>query len=421
MELSKYVSPIRNFYLVFLVGVLGFLTFLIFAPFLNILVISYILVELFYPVYRNLKRPSLANVLASVLFAVLFWVILPICIIYTAVNAIELTTQNKKVNLSKIFWNNLKSAWQMLWQFFNSNGFAAVIATVVTVLFVVLPIVFVILIALGDAIAFTNRAQQSLIGNEAIVELPRQFIAEVNRLLDQAEIPQQFRLQTVNLTALLQDLGGTIAGIIGVLARDLLTGGFNLLFQFFLLIISMIFIYQLRDRMREIFSQFSPLHNELDQLFFDRFTVTTRAVVKGTALVAIAQATAVAVVMWLMGFESIILFWMIMVLASIIPIGSGVVWFPAGISLILSGNPISGIFLIIYGAVIINVIDSVLRPLILKESINLHPLLTLFSILGGISIFGVIGIIYGPLITVFFISIMHVYNVSKHENTVVTS
>ncbi len=99
-----------------------------------------------------------------------------------------------------------------------------------------------------------------------------------------------------------------------------------------------------------------------------------------------------------------VLLWLIMVILSLVPIGSGLVWFPVGIFMIANGQTVEGIALIIYSGVIINVIDALLRPIVMKEQTNLHPLVILFSVLGGIAVFGPIGVLYGPLISVFFTS-----------------
>jgi predicted PurR-regulated permease PerM len=344
----------RSIYLIGLLGVLGLLTVMLFAPFINIIVIAFILVEMFYPVYLFLKRKL------------------------------------------------------------NSSGFAAILATVVSFLVVIIPLSIFVLITAGEAVSFTRQAQDYLVNNNSsIIELPQRFVDNANELLTNLNVPAQFRIKPVDLSSSVEEIGSGLATAVGTIAAQLLTGGLEFLFQIFLLIVSMIYLFQLRGELRAKLSYFSPLDNDLDRLFFDKFITTTRAVLKGSVVVAVLQATAVIVVMIMMGFSSPVLLWLIMVFVSLIPVGSGIVWAPAGIIMIISGQPIQGIFLIIYSAVIINVIDTVVRPYMMKGATQLHPLVTLFSVLGGISMFGLIGVLYGPLITVFFISLMHVYNAQR--------
>ena len=154
----------------------------------------------------------------------------------------------------------------------------------------------------------------------------------------------------------------------------------------------------------------SPLPDDLDEVFAQKFRDTAKAVIKGTFVIAFLQATAVGVVMKIMNIEPLILWWVIMLILSIIPVGSGLIWFPLGLVLIFSGRVAEGIFLIVYSAIIINVIDTSFRPRLIKEGTNLHPILALFSALGGLAVFGLIGLIYGPLITVFFVTAMEIYH-----------
>ena len=117
-----------------------------------------------------------------------------------------------------------------------------------------------------------------------------------------------------------------------------------------------------------------------------------------------------------------------MMILSILPIGSGLVWFPVGLFMIIdglrtgnTGQVIIAIALIIYSAIIINVIDTTIRPKIMKDTVNIHPLITIFSVLGGLTIFGPMGILYGPIIVVMFLSIMDIYNKHYLNNEVIKS
>jgi predicted PurR-regulated permease PerM len=78
-------------------------------------------------------------------------------------------------------------------------------------------------------------------------------------------------------------------------------------------------------------------------------------------------------------------------------VGTAIIWLPASVYLLLSGKMIAGIFLIVWGVVVIGLADNFIRPLLMKGKAALHPLLILFSILGGVAAFGLFGILLGPL------------------------
>lgn len=347
---------VRNLSLALLIAVLGYLNFQLFAPYLNILIISFIIVELTHPLYEFLNRKL------------------------------------------------------------KKGSIAAIISTIISFLLVTTPVVLIILVTVGEAVNFSQQTQQFVVENEIIQKFPERLTESVNGILQTLDVPEEYWIESVNLNSFFLDLGSRLTDIAGSAASGILTGGFGLLFQAFLLIVSMIYIYQLRSSLKDRIKTISPFDDGIDEMFYDKFISTSRVVIKGTVLVALAQATAVSIIMLIIGIGAPVLLWIIMVLASIIPIGSGIVWLPTGLVLIATGQPLQGLILIIYSTVIINVIDTSLRPQIMKGATHMHPLVTLFSILGGISMFGMIGILYGPLLTVFFISLLHVYRTRANNN-----
>src|SRR5947209_18014021 len=84
---------------------------------------------------------------------------------------------------------------------------------------------------------------------------------------------------------------------------------------------------------------------------------------------------------------------------SLIPIvGTMLVWLPTGIYLMATGHLWKGIILILWGALVVGTIDNIIRPLVIGSKVELHPLLLLFSLLGGLQVFGFIGIFIGPVV-----------------------
>ncbi|HLC16052.1 MAG TPA: AI-2E family transporter, partial [Thermodesulfovibrionia bacterium] len=100
-----------------------------------------------------------------------------------------------------------------------------------------------------------------------------------------------------------------------------------------------------------------------------------------------------------------------MAFASLIPIiGTALIWVPASIYLILSGQWGSGIFMILWSAIVVGMIDNIVRPLFMKGSANMSTLFIFISILGGINYFGLIGVLYGPLIFGITLVLLYIYD-----------
>ena len=111
-----------------------------------------------------------------------------------------------------------------------------------------------------------------------------------------------------------------------------------------------------------------------------------------------------------------------MALLSIIPIvGAFVVYIPAGLILMIGGSFLQGFLIIGIGMLIISQVDNVLRPILISGRTSIHPLLLFFSILGGISLFGLLGLILGPLIAAVFMTLLQILEYKLHPVDVVVS
>ena len=109
---------------------------------------------------------------------------------------------------------------------------------------------------------------------------------------------------------------------------------------------------------------------------------------------------------------------MVAVVASLIPaIGAGVIILPAAIYLFIASGPIFGLGILLWGALIVGLIDNLLRPKLIERGIHIHPLLILFSVLGGIGFFGVTGFLLGPLILSLLFALLDIYPIliEKHK------
>jgi predicted PurR-regulated permease PerM len=95
--------------------------------------------------------------------------------------------------------------------------------------------------------------------------------------------------------------------------------------------------------------------------------------------------------------------------------GSFFVWGPAAIYLMLTGHLTKGIILVIWGALVISTVDNILRPKLMQNQTKLHELLVLFAVLGGISMFGLLGIVLGPVILAITLGLLDTFKVKHTE------
>lgn len=125
---------------------------------------------------------------------------------------------------------------------------------------------------------------------------------------------------------------------------------------------------------------------------------TITASMYGGLAVAIAQGLLLGLAFWVLGLPSPALWGMTTAIFSFVPfIGSGAIWLPAAIILMLTGHPVKGLILLAWGAGVVGLADNVVRPLVISEQMRFHPLYVFFALLGGVQAFGVIGLFVGPV------------------------
>ena len=193
---------------------------------------------------------------------------------------------------------------------------------------------------------------------------------------------------------------------------SIVTTPFFFLFGLAITLITQFFLYLEAPRLRRAVIDLSPLDRDDTDRILDTLRETTSASVLGGLLVAIIQGALGGIGFLIAGIESPLVWAVLMMAFSLLPFGgTALVWLPAGIYLLATGEPGAGWFLLIWGAVIVGSSDNFLRPWILYKtgSQGIHPLLLFFAILSGIGMFGISGIVFGPLLLALLTTVMAIY------------
>jgi predicted PurR-regulated permease PerM len=168
----------------------------------------------------------------------------------------------------------------------------------------------------------------------------------------------------------------------------------------------------------------SPLEDEYERELLDKFASISRAVVVASLASAVAQGLLAGAGFYfaLNSGAPIFLLTMVTMVLAIVPfVGAASVWIPTSLWIYLfqtnevngqlvEGDAVSAIALAIYGTCVISGIDNLIKPLVLHGQSNIHPLLALLSILGGVQVLGPIGILVGPMLVAFFQALVNMVN-----------
>ncbi len=196
---------------------------------------------------------------------------------------------------------------------------------------------------------------------------------------------------------------------------NLIKGTTNFFISFVFIVFTMFFFFADGKQMLERVMYWTPLPNKYDREIFKKFRDVSSSIVISTFLTAIAQGLMGAIGFAVVGLP--VFFTAIaMAFFSLIPyVGTAIIWLPASIYLLVTGQVWQGVFLILWGAIIIGNIDNLLRAYLIKGKAQVHPIFIIFGILGGISLFGFWGVIFGPLIISLAITVLHIYEIEYED------
>ena len=159
-----------------------------------------------------------------------------------------------------------------------------------------------------------------------------------------------------------------------------------------------------------------PLRQEYKDLLFTRFLQISRATVSTCLIIGLIQGALGALTFLAFGIKSWLLWGIVMVLLSIIPmLGAWVIMFPAALIQVVVGNVWQGIGIFLLSAIVISNIDSFLRPRLVGKQARMHDLVVFFATIGGIAAFGIMGFIIGPVIAALFVTIIDIYSTEFKE------
>ena len=159
-----------------------------------------------------------------------------------------------------------------------------------------------------------------------------------------------------------------------------------------------------------------PLREEQQRALFTKFAVVTRAMFKGNLLVAAVQGTLGGIIFWVLGIHAPVLWAVVMGFLSVLPaVGAAAVWLPVAIYFLATGAVWQGLVLIAYGAFVIGLVDNLLRPYLVGKDTQMPDYVVLISTLGGIAIFGLDGLVMGPVIAAMFIAVWDLFSASRQE------
>ncbi|HEX8143019.1 MAG TPA: AI-2E family transporter [Pyrinomonadaceae bacterium] len=204
----------------------------------------------------------------------------------------------------------------------------------------------------------------------------------------------------------LKGLSGTIAGS----TLGFVGGLVGVIVQVFFVIFTMYYLFRDGDKIMRALPEMLPLERAQSEAIFARTRDVIGASLYGVLVIAMIQGALGGLAFWVLGLPSAIVWAVVMAFLSMIPMaGAFIVWVPAAIYLAVTGHWGKALVLVAWGTLVIGTIDNFLRPKLVGERTKLHELFIFFSVLGGLKVFGVLGIVLGPVVLAITLALLDVF------------
>jgi len=203
---------------------------------------------------------------------------------------------------------------------------------------------------------------------------------------------------------------GQLLGWIVEHAGSVFSGVAQITFSFFLWFMAMYYFFKDGEKLKQKIAGVIPLQAIYSEKIFDKLEIAVNSVVKGSLFVALIQGIVAGLGFLIFGVPNSVLWGSVAVFTALIPhVGTALVIVPAVIYLFIKGGTISAIGLLLWGFLVVGLIDNVVRQHLLGRGISIHPFLILLSVLGGIGFFGPVGFLLGPLALSLFFALLDIY------------
>ncbi len=293
----------------------------------------------------------------------------------------------------------------------NSKSAAATLTTLFSIFVVGLPVLAIVAIAVAQGIklvdtlglgeVFANNSDYTT-ALQSLVDYVNKLISSGTGIKDALSYDQVLSFFQSTLPQVIQSLIDALLGIVSGIP------GFFMNLIIYLFLFTGILVNQ--TRLLEVVRYLSPFEDHVNDLYLKRIGAMTSAMVRGQFIIAFAQGLATAAALAIVGLESYFLFFtLIFTFLSIIPLGAGVITIPLGIIMILLGDVWQGSLVLINHFVVVTNIDNVLRPKLVPKNARLAASLIILSALSGVLYFGVLGVVYGPVIMIVIVTTIETY------------
>jgi predicted PurR-regulated permease PerM len=294
-----------------------------------------------------------------------------------------------------------------------SPNIASLITCILIFFILFVPIIFFAGILTREGYGLYLMGKKAVIGDQV-----KNFI-ENNRIIERAnEFLSNFGFQLTGdeIIKSISEVGRVVGFFLFEQTRWVATNVLKFVVNFFLMLLVIFYLLIDGERLISFIVDLSPLPKDQDEKLIQKFKDMAGAILIGNGLGGLIQGTIGGFVFMLFGLNSPFLWGVIMAFLAFLPlVGIGAVFVPAAFYLFIKGRVAASIFFVVFYIVLSGSIEYIFKPKLVGDRVKMHTLLVFFSIIGGLKLFGILGIIYGPLVVTAFLTLTDIYHTNYQK------
>lgn len=297
----------------------------------------------------------------------------------------------------------------------TNQSLCALLTLILTIAVVIIPLIFVFTYTLKEGIIFVNylTLHISELNLKKITELIN--VPLIGNLYN--PLKDYTTLFDINIESVLKEKLKFIASLLVQQSIGFLQNTITGIVQFVIILLTVYFLLRDFPKLLNLVKAFIPLDENQTSALINKVGETIYTTVYVALIVAIIQGTLGGLAFWFLGLKSPMLWGMVMAVFCLIPlVGHPVVWVPAAVFLLSQGLYWKAIVLILWGMLVIGLIDNLIRTILMGAKTQLHPLIVFFSVLGGVMLVGPLGILLGPVVIVITFFLLEVLKLKLSSN-----
>ena len=282
--------------------------------------------------------------------------------------------------------------YKWLLKILKNRSLTAGIMIILVPIIIIIPLFFITTKLVGEA----GKAYRAL-GNEDV-------LIQITTALD-----ANFGI-SIDLTNIIKEILITIQEKLIQIAPDVISSIAEVLLGLFVMFFIMYYTFKGGDDLLEEIKDLIPLKKKYKVKLWNEMELVINGVLYGQILTAIIQGGLGGLLLFVFGVPNSLFWGFIMIILAFLPVvGTPMIFVPAGIYMIATGHPLSGILILIIGGVVVMNIDNVIKPKLISARSKVHPVVALIGVLGGLVMFGIVGLILGPIIIALFLTLLRFY------------